>query len=149
MIRRASEGETGLLNELALRSKAHWPYPAAYLEKCVHALWIDAGYVRDWPVFVFELENSVRGFFALKTVDGEDRLDHLWIDPPSIGKGIGRKLFSRAVEEARTLGWTRFRLAADPYALGFYQKAGCVQIGTVQSRIKPDLLLPHLEHRFD
>lgn len=33
-----------------------------------------------------------------------------------------------------------FRIAADPYAEPFYKK-----MGAIQSRIKPDLFLPHLE----
>ncbi|MBS1983725.1 MAG: GNAT family N-acetyltransferase [Bdellovibrionales bacterium] len=72
-------------------------------------------------------------------------MDHLWILPEFIGKSIGRCLFARAVEEARKLEWTEFWLAADPYAIGFYEKLGAVQLGTVQSRIKPDLFLPHMK----
>jgi hypothetical protein len=39
-------------------------------------------------------------------------------------------------------------LATDPYATGFYSKLGAVQIGTVQSKIKPGLFLPHMEFKF-
>lgn len=141
-------GETQTINKLVMRSKSHWPYPADYLEKCARTLWIDEIYISNWPVYMGELNGKQVGVFALKTVDGENRLDHLWIDPPYIRKGYGKILFGRAVEEAKRLGWRSFRLAADPYALEFYLKLGGRQIGTVQSRIKPDLVLPHVEFSF-
>lgn len=148
IVRRALPEEAEALSALALKSKAHWPYPKDYLEKCREALRVDPEYVLGWPVFVADVAGKPAGFFALKVVSGEPRLDHLWIAPELIGKGIGRILFGRAVEEARRLGWSSFRLAADPYATDFYAKLGCVRIGEVQSRIKPDLFLPHMEKRF-
>lgn len=105
-------------------------------------------YIRDWPVFVAECENRNVGFFALKNVNGENRFDHLWIEPSFIKKGIGKLLFYRAIEDAKQLKWGSFRLAADPYTLDFYLKLGCLKIGRVQSRIKPDLFLPHVEIKF-
>lgn len=145
VIRRALIDEAQELSTLAMRSKAHWPYPQDYLEKCVDALKVDAAYIEQWPVFVAEVAGRVVGFFGLKTVAGEPRLDHLWILPEFIGKSVGSRLFERSVEEAKRLGWTEFWLAADPYAIGFYEKLGAALFGTVQSRIKPDLFLPHMK----
>ena len=144
-IRRARADEAQELSTLAMRSKAHWPYPKDYLEKCVDALRIDPSYIEQWPVFVAEEAKQVVGFFALKIIGKEPRLDHLWILPEFIGKSIGSRLLAMSVEEARKLGWTEFWLAADPYAIKFYEKFGAVQFGTVQSRIKPDLFLPHMK----
>lgn len=146
IIRKAIKSESKLLSEIALTSKAHWPYPKDYLDKCVEALHIGEEYIAHWPVYVAEIETAIVGFYTLKTIDDEPRLDNLWILPEFIGKGIGNKLFKHAVLEANKLGWTSFRLAADPYALGFYEKLGAIQIGTIQSRIKPDLFLPHMEY---
>lgn len=145
IIRKANKSESKLLSQIALTSKAHWPYPKDYLEKCVEALHISEDYIEQWPVYIAEIENVPMGFYTLKIIKDEPRLDNLWILPEFIGKGIGNKLFKHAVLEASKLGWTNFRLAADPYATGFYEKLGACQIGTVQSRIKPDLFLPHME----
>jgi hypothetical protein len=147
-IRRAVSKDANELSQLAMRSKAYWPYPADYLEKCVEALRIDENYIQNWPVFVGESDQRSFGFFALKNIAGENRLDHLWIDPPFIKMGFGKSLFHRSVQEAQLLKWNSFRLAADPYALDFYLRLGGHQIGTVQSRIKPDLFLPHIEFKF-
>lgn len=147
-LRPAHTHEAAHLSALAMRSKSYWPYPSDYLVKCVEALRIDESYISDWPVFVGEKKGRPIGIFALKTIAGENRLDHLWIDPQFIGMGYGRKLFLAAIAEAKRRGWVGFRLAADPYALQFYLKLGGNQIGTVQSRIKPDLFLPHIEFLF-
>jgi GNAT superfamily N-acetyltransferase len=95
---------------------------------------------------VFDQEGVVIGFFALETIGSENRLDHLWIEPERIRQGFGRQLFQEAVIAAKSLGWASFRLAADPPAEEFYLKMGARRIGDVQSRIKPDLLLPHMEY---
>jgi GrpB-like predicted nucleotidyltransferase (UPF0157 family)/GNAT superfamily N-acetyltransferase len=135
------------LSMIALKSKAHWPYPKDYLDQCVEALRITPEYISTWPVFKAIIEKTTVGFFTLKIINNENRLDNLWILPDFIGKKIGTQLFNHAISEAKKLNWTYFRLAADPYATSFYEKLGVVQIGTVQSRIKSDLFLPHMEFK--
>jgi len=144
-IRRAESKEAKFLSGLALRSKAFWPYPYDYLIKCIDALALSEQDITEWPVYVAENRIEVVGFFALKLVSNEERLDHLFIDPRFIGKGVGRFLFLKSVQEAKNIGWQKFRIAADPYALDFYLKMGAVRVGEIQSLIKPDLFLPHLE----
>jgi GNAT superfamily N-acetyltransferase len=146
--RRGTLEDSQELSRIALISKAHWPYPQDYLDKCVDALFIDEDYISNWPVIIAEVQNGPVGFFTLKVIKEEPRLDNLWILPEYIGKGLGSKLFKLAVQEAQKLNWTSFRLAADPYATGFYTKLGAIQIGTVQSRIKPGLFLSHMEFKF-
>jgi glutathione S-transferase fosA5 len=145
ILRRAEAHEADLLTALAFRSKAFWPHPLDYLLKCAEALRFSSEDLSGWPVYAAEASKEIVGFFALKEISGEPRLDHLWIDPRFIGKGIGRALFLKAVEEAQKLNWQKFRIVADPYALDFYLKLGAKQIGKSQSIIKPDLFLPYLE----
>ncbi|MGZ6442239.1 MAG: GNAT family N-acetyltransferase [Pseudobdellovibrionaceae bacterium] len=147
-IRRALGHEHTEISDLVMRSKSFWPYPPDYLSKCIDALRIDEPYIIKWPVYIGEVDGAKAGIFALKIIGTENRLDHLWVDPPFIGKGIGKNIFLRAIVEAKKMGWNGFRLAADPYALEFYLRLGGNQIGTVQSRIKPDLFLPHIEFSF-
>lgn len=148
IIRPARTDEAIEISALVMRSKSHWPYPAEYLLKCADAIKIDEWYIKKWPVFVGEINGIKAGVFALKIINDERRLDHLWIDLPFIKKGIGKRLLFNAMEEAKKMGWGRFCLAADPYALDFYLKLGGRQIGDVQSRIKLDLFLPHIEFTF-
>ena len=147
-ILRTRSEEANLLTKVAAESKAYWPYPIDYLEKFEHAVAMTPDYIENWPVFNAVIEERIIGFFSLKVIKGEKRLDNLWIIPEFIGRGLGTLLFARAIEEAKNLGWNSFRLAADPYAMKFYEKLGATQIGVVQSKIKPDLFLPHLEFIF-
>lgn len=145
-IRKAEVGEGDKLTDLALRSKSYWNYSPEYLSKCRPALLVDDDYIRGWSVMVLEIDSTnVVGFYSLKPVDGENRLDNLWIDLPYIGRGFGKILLFDAFQKATEIGWKRLRLAADPGAQKFYEKFGGRLIGKVQSRIKPDLFLPHIE----
>jgi GNAT superfamily N-acetyltransferase len=145
---RAKPEDAPELSSLAMRSKSYWPYAPEYLAKCVEALTISRSDLLDWPIYRAVLKGRTLGFSMIKTVNGENRLDNLWIEPDLIGTGLGTLLFQKAVTEARKLGWTSFRLAADTYARDFYLKFGARQIGEVQSRIKSDFFLPHLEFDF-
>lgn len=144
--RPAEISEALFLSRLALRSKSLHGYDNDYLEKCRPALTIDENYIRDWPVHVIEDIDTIAGFFALKTIHGENRLDHLWLEPTCTGKGLGRKVFTQIVELAGEKGWTSFRIVADPKSKGFYTKMGAVDIGMTPSRIAPEIQLPHMEY---
>lgn len=145
-LRRATFDDAEFLSALAIRSKAYWPYPQDYLLKSMAVIHLHAKDIEEWPVYIAEFEGERVGFFALKIVKGDPRLDHLWIDPRYIKKGFGKILFERAVSEAKGLNWTSFRIAADPYAEEFYLKLGARRIGEIQSSVKPDLFLPLLEY---
>jgi GNAT superfamily N-acetyltransferase len=145
IIRPAKEKENELLTDLALRSKSYWKYEQSYLSRCRPALHIDSEYIRNWPVMVLKVEHTIAGFYSLKNTQSEDRLDNLWIDLPFIGNGYGKIMLAHAMKRAHKMGWSRFRLAADPGAEKFYEKFGAKKLGVVQSKIKSDLFLPHLE----
>lgn len=147
IIRKAVPSEAQLLSDLALKSKSVWGYDDEYLNNCREALNLEPTYIKDWPVFVAEVDQEIIGFVALRNIDGEDRLDHLWILPEHIRVGLGAKLFASAIESAKALGWNSFRLASEPRAEEFYVKMGMKNIGSIQSRIKPDLYLPHMEYQ--
>jgi len=51
-------------------------------------------------------------------------LDHLWVDPGMLRRGVGRALFEAAEQAARTAGARTLRLTGDPHAEGFYCRMG-------------------------
>jgi GNAT superfamily N-acetyltransferase len=51
-------------------------------------------------------------------------LDDLWLEPASIGRGLGSKLFEACAERARQLGARRLEWEAEPNAVGFYERMG-------------------------
>ncbi|OPZ23385.1 MAG: Acetyltransferase (GNAT) family protein [bacterium ADurb.BinA186] len=146
--RAATSGEGPALTDLALRSKSFWHYPQDYLDKCRPFLTIDERYIHEWPVVVIENSGQIIGFFSLKIISGEKRLDNLWIDCPYIGKGFGELAIKTAIEKAKALGWTHFYLASEPKAVSFYEKYGGTVVGQIQSRLIKDLILPHIKFMF-
>lgn len=147
-IRFANPSEADELSELASRSKSYWPYGNDYLDLCRAATHVTDRDVKDWPFIVSIQDGKICGFAAVSLVQGVQMLDHMWIEPGYIGKGLGRLLFERAVEEAKKLSWTEFEIASDPYAEKFYLKLGAYRIGEKESKIKPGFFLPLLRYEF-
>ena len=54
------------------------------------------------------------GFYLLTTESDGMHLDHLWIAPHAMGRGIGRALFEHAMEQARKVGQRTLKIEAIP-----------------------------------
>lgn len=125
-LRPAKQSEAHALSELCFRSKAHWGYDAAFMEQSRKALTISKTRIRDVPVVVaVDDDEKLLGVYALEAEGKIVDLDLLFVDPPSIGTGVGKALFKDAVAEARMLGAREMTVLADPHAAGFYEAMGC------------------------
>jgi GNAT superfamily N-acetyltransferase len=137
------------LTGLALRSKAHWGYDAAFMQRAAPALDFTARDLEREAIYVLEtgpLETgAVAGFYALRDLEGQPFLDDLWVEPARIGAGHGKRLWLHALATARGLGWTHLLIESDPDAEGFYLRMGARRLGERRSSI--GRLLPLL--RFD
>jgi GNAT superfamily N-acetyltransferase len=60
-------------------------------------------------------------------------LEHCWVLPAYIGRGIGARLVEHAAATCRAASATTLRIAADPFAEGFYRRMGARPAGTVPS----------------
>jgi Acetyltransferase (GNAT) family. len=86
------------------------------------------------------------GFYVLTTEDDGLHLDHLWIVPGAMRRGIGRGLFEHAVSQARQLGFDSIKIEADPNAEGFYKRMGARRVGATISRVEGEVReLPRME----
>ncbi len=92
-IRYAKPSEASYLSDLASRSKSFWPYEASYLELCRSVTHVTEDAIAKWPFWVAVTEERIIGFSAVCDVKGENMLDHLWIEPEYVGKGVGEALF--------------------------------------------------------
>jgi predicted N-acetyltransferase YhbS len=72
-------------------------------------------------------------------------LRDLWVDPPAIGTGIGARLWTHMLEQARRLGYRAVRITSEPNAEGFYARMGARRIGSVESRVVKGRMLPLME----
>ena len=70
----------------------------------------------------------------------------MFIDPSAMGGGIGRALFEAAVRLARSLGYPRMTILADPNAAPFYERMGARFVRNAPSDAIPGRTLPLYEY---
>lgn len=148
-IRRAEPAEAATLTTIAFAAKRHWGYPEAWIERWADTLTIATDYVRANPTFVALTDARFLGFVALRAIDGAMQLDHLWVLPAAMGRGVGRALFEHAERFARESGAPRLTIEGDPHAEGFYQRMGAIVVGWEPAPMEgnPARRLPLLEKR--
>lgn len=157
IVRPSVMGEAEVLTELAMRSKAYWPYSKEFVEKCRDDLTVTAERVGRGHFFsVFPGSKSAKnssnpiGLFAYalgNSQENEVELTHFFLDPEWIGQGMGRAMWEFALDHARVCGWASFFLIADPYASErFYVPMGCEVIGEIESTVEPGRILPKLRY---
>lgn len=153
-IRRAEPEETACLTEIAFAAKRHWDYPESWIEVWREDLTVTPEFIERHEVYAAIENDTLVGFYALVTSEGTTELEHLWVLPEWIGKGVGRQLLQHALDRAAAVGGTVIEIVSDPNAEGFYLKAGAAKVGEViseiegKARILPRLLLqiPNRRH---
>jgi GNAT superfamily N-acetyltransferase len=125
------------LTRIALAAKRHWQYPERWIETWTPILTLTPEYVAANPTFVAVEDGSPVGFYALVLSQERSRvqLDHLWLSPDWIGRGLGRSLFEHATATARALGATIVDIEAEPNAEPFYRHMGARRTGERTGRI--------------
>jgi GNAT superfamily N-acetyltransferase len=124
VIRPAMPEQAKDLTAVAIESKAHWGYDDEFMARFAAVIAITADYVRQNEVWVLDQDGQIAGFYALLDHGEFGELDHLWLLPAHIGKGLGRLLFEHAATRARDLGVRRLEWEAEPNAIGFYERMG-------------------------
>lgn len=147
-VRLAAAHEAESLSRLALRSKAYWGYSAAFMDACRDELLVQASRIRDGWVHVAEDADGVAGYCALEPASATAlEVEHLFVEPTAIGRGVGRLLMAHVVTWARQRGYAIVTIQADPHAAGFYRAIGAVQVGERASESVAGRQLPLLELR--
>jgi GNAT superfamily N-acetyltransferase len=133
---------------LALAGKRHWGYPEPWLEARRGPLTIAPDDLAAHVVSGAEDEaGRVVGFYALERDGGRCRLEHLWLDPSFIGRGLGRQPFEHAVRAARAPGAAELLIEAEPNAEGFYLHMRAQRVGAPVSRLTgAERVLPQLRY---
>ncbi len=132
-VRAGRPEEAEALAALAVRSKGHWRYPVAFLDRFARAHGLTAEVVAANDVRVLERAGRVRGFSTVLRRGPVAVLDDLWLEPDEIGRGSGRVLFEDAAERARAAGASSMEWEAEPGAVGFYERMGGVTLGWTTS----------------
>ena len=116
-------------NALIARSKAHWTWPSGYLVPALERLRITPDYFADNIGLEMLLNGELAGFCAVKRGDDCVLLDHLWIEPDHMGRGVGAFAVARVVAIAKGAGLTQIDVWPDPPAEGFYLRQGFLTTG--------------------
>ncbi|MEZ5923967.1 MAG: GNAT family N-acetyltransferase [Hyphomicrobiaceae bacterium] len=143
-LRRARPEEAGRLTELAIRSKASNGYDNAFMAACVGELTVTPDRVANGEFWLTELDGRITGFFELVTVDGTAEVMALFVEPDLKNSGVGRALWTKLVQCAVAAGAACIGVGSDPFAQGFYERMGCVVVGTEPSASIPGRVLPRL-----
>lgn len=106
-------------------------YSTALLQLWHNDLTITAAQIVRQPTYVAVVREVPVAVGMLGAHPDGIKLVHLWVRPDLIGSGVGRQLFTHLCQIARTGGFSQVYIEADPHAVGFYERMGAVQIGSV------------------
>jgi GNAT superfamily N-acetyltransferase len=95
-------------------------------------------------VHVLERDGVVLGWHRVTFHGNAAELEDLWLEPALIGKGHGRELFDHAAAVARGHGAQALEWDAEPFARGFYETMGGMEIGRTPSAAEPGRTLPRM-----
>ncbi|MCO5121515.1 MAG: GNAT family N-acetyltransferase [Burkholderiaceae bacterium] len=145
-IRAARADEATLLGAIAFEAKSHWNYPPEVMDGWRGELVVRLDCPERRPTFVAEDGGAVIGFCQVGLGGEVPSLEHLWVRPACMGRGVGRALLERASALLTELGHTRMRIDADPNAEAFYRHCGAIRDGEVAAPIagEPDRIRPQM-----
>nr|WP_171654905.1 GNAT family N-acetyltransferase [Paenibacillus foliorum] len=100
-------------------------------------------------IFIFEEDDSIKGFYHFRAVGEEAELVWLFIKPASIGKGIGKSLWQHLMNTIKGMHIQEFIIKSDPHAEEFYLRLGAKRIGLAKSTVNEHLQLPLLKYKIE
>jgi len=122
-----------MLSALAMRSKAHWGYDAAFMELVRPILTFSEDDLVASPAYVLDDGGTAVGMYRVTGTPPSGDLEDLWLEPSAIGHGSGRRMFEHALATASELGFQELTIEAEPNAQGFYAAMGAMRIGERRS----------------
>lgn len=145
-IRRALPNDGPVLTQIAFESKGYWEYPEEYMKVWRDELTIKGEYIDKNIVYAAVINGAAAGFYSLVNnqtdllagsleISRGYWLDHLFVHPQFIGKGIGASMFRHAGKLCRKIGCGSLKILADPNAAGFYIKMGATYLEEYPSNI--------------
>lgn len=130
-LRPATEADAALLTQVAHDAKRFWGYPAHLIDLWRNQLTIEPGYIAAHTVYVAQLADRPVGFYAVTADALRVTLEHLWVLPGFMHKGIGRTLVCHALDQAQSLGAKAVEVESDPNAEEFFRRMGARCVGQV------------------
>lgn len=144
--RLAMADEAEALHDLSIRSKAHWCYDTDFMALVTSKLHLREEWFLAGRVILAMVKGSIAGVVAVMPPDRAlvSELEHLFVDPQAIGRGVGTALLEKAENLLRNENAKALRATSDPHAQTFYERRGFVKIGDAPSDAIPGRKLPIL-----
>jgi N-acetylglutamate synthase-like GNAT family acetyltransferase len=136
VIRPANADEIDVLSQIAMEAKRYWDYPPEVIDSWHSTLTLEATHIDFAPPFVADQDGEVVGFYQLIPGDRIE-LEHLWVKPKYMHKGIGKELMAHAITSAKKRGAKKMLIDADPHATAFYLSCGAYRVGETHEPV-PD-----------
>ena len=114
-----------VLNQISLASKRYWNYPEEWIQRWKNDLSIKESDLIDLVILVVTINDELKGFCAIRDGDSYYEVEHLWLKPETIGKGLGKALLLTSLERVVSQNLP-ILVEADPNAEAFYKKQGFV-----------------------
>ncbi|WP_340680922.1 GNAT family N-acetyltransferase [Paraglaciecola sp.] len=142
-IEQALPKQAAELSRVSLAAKSDWAYSYEVIKSWQQALVITADSIRSNLTFVAIEQEIIVGFYQLKVSATTTRLEHLWVLPEHMGKGVGRGLLQHASRMAKA----SLIIDSDPHAENFYLACGALRVSCIAAPIagQPDRFLPRME----
>ena len=144
-IKKADISDADILSDLTIRSKSYWNYSEAQIRKWKSDLSITTEYISKRKVYNLIERNQILAYYAYFSLGKEQvKLDNMFIHPDFIGRGFGKLLMNDFMNRAKSTGFKKVILDADPNAKDFYKKLGFSVTGKKETSIK-NRFLPIME----
>ncbi|MCF7688418.1 MAG: GNAT family N-acetyltransferase [Cephaloticoccus sp.] len=132
---RAKPTDAETLSRIARSAKAHWGYPESWLQQWQVELTITPEAIKAHPTFIATDAGRIIGVCMLKLAESTASIEHMWVLPDAMGRGVGRALFVQAEIEARSSGAVNLCIISDPHAEEFYIRMGAKIVGHLPARM--------------
>ena len=114
----ATPGQAKILTQIAFTAKRHWGYPEHWIQLWSPILTITPELIVKYDTYVASVNEKPIGFYALSVEDDKANLEHLWVLPEYMGKGVGKKLFEHVLSRCKEIGVYTLEIESDPNAHG-------------------------------
>jgi GNAT superfamily N-acetyltransferase len=144
--KRATPDQAEILTQIAFAAKRHWGYPERWIQIWSPLLTIEPEFIGQHETYVAWMDKEPVGFCAISLKGKKASVEHLWVLPEYIGKGIGAALFNLMLSRCKDLGIRVLEIESDPNAQGFYERMGAKKVGEVVGEVDGQpRMLPVLE----
>jgi GNAT superfamily N-acetyltransferase len=126
--KRATPDQAKALTEIAFAAKRHWGYPERWIQIWSPILTVSEEFIEKHDTFVAYVEERPVGFYAISLEGKNASVEHLWVLPEYMGKGIGAELFRHMLSRCKELGARILEIESDPNAQGFYEHMGAKKV---------------------